>query len=245
MYISSSSNTIFKWLKSLRQKKYRQRELVALIEGERAIRQVIDLGIDLKYIILSEDCKNVNFDFDIIYLATPLFKKLSDTVNSQGMMAVVDLKKIKKINKSSKPIIVLDRLQDPGNLGTILRTAKSFGYSDIWLLKGSVDIYNPKVIRSSMSAVFALNIEQDLNVKDFIRRCQIENKAIVATSLTDAKPLAERSSFDDFVLVFGNEANGISDEILTIAKEKLYIPLNDVESLNVAISAGIFLYEFA
>ncbi len=245
MYISSSNNDFFKMLKSFKQKKYRQRTQQILVEGERTIRQLMDLGIAIDYIILNESCEFDDFIGKKVYLAETLFKKLSDTVNSQGIMALISLQSIKPVARTDKPLIVLDRLQDAGNVGTILRTAKALGYSDVIMLKGTVDLYNPKVLRASMGAAFALNIRQEVEVTEFISDCQKQNKSIVATSLTDAKDLSERRIYSDCALVFGNEANGICAEILAAASEKLYIPLTEFESLNVAISAGIFLYEFA
>ncbi len=245
MFISSASNSLYKYLKSLRQKKYRKLEQAVIIEGQRAIEQALDLGAELKYIVLREDMMNSPFDGEVIYLAQALFKKLSDTVNSQGVLAVVDLSKRATVSKDDNIIIVLDRVQDPGNLGTILRTAKAFAYSEIVLLKGTVDVYNPKVLRSALAATLSLNIRQDVSRDNFLAEAKAEGRQIVATALKNAQPLNSYQKRDKIALVFGNEANGIDEEILLQAEQKLYIPLEDFESLNVAISAGIFLYHLA
>ncbi|MFQ9289014.1 MAG: TrmH family RNA methyltransferase [Intestinibacter bartlettii] len=169
-----------------------------------------------------------------------------DTENTQGILAVLRYKErdlVNNINQDDKFVLILDRIQDPGNMGTIIRTADSAGVDAIILLKGCVDIYNPKVIRSTMGSIFDMNIIQTTQDEavDFLKA---NNFDIVSSYLHTESYYNETTYDGKIALVIGNEANGINDELISKSDKLVKIPIyGNAESLNAAISAAILMYE--
>ncbi len=247
MLITSSQNAKFRWLKSLKLKKYRQREAAVIVEGRRAIEQVIALGYDIKYLVLNETVEwQLSADYQTIYLTEGLFNQLSDTVHSQGVLAVVSLAiQVQPIDYSA-PIVVLNAVQDPGNMGTILRTCEAFGFKQIIATKGCVDVYSAKVLRASLAAVFGLTIVQNQPSAELIACLKDNTVPILATALQAAVPLKQVHCTRNYALVFGNEGSGVEDIWLDNATQCITINTSGaMQSLNVAASAAIVLYEFA
>ena len=178
----------------------------------------------------------------IYELKNELFTQLVSTENTQGIIAVVN------INNSIKDIkgdfyLLCDKVQDPGNLGTIIRTAHAAGVNAIILTKGTVDIYNDKTIRSTMGSIFYVPIIYD-NDLSFLKNLKDEGFSLVATSLEESKNFFEEDLSGKVILSVGNEGNGISEEIFELADKKVKIPMpGGAESLNVGVATSIILFE--
>ena len=152
--------------------------------------------------------------------------------------------KISNINLNEDIILALDDIQDPGNLGTILRTADSVGLKQILVSKGTADAYNPKVVRSTMGAIFRVNVIECENLKVTLKVLQNKDYKVMTTSLKAKKSIYE-VDYKKKVIVIGNEANGVSKEIINLADEKVIIPmLGKTESLNASVATGVILYEY-
>ena len=160
-------------------------------------------------------------------------------------MAIIE-KNIEKetIDFSQDIIVMLDDVQDPGNLGTILRTVDSIGLNQIIVSKGTADAFNPKVVRSTMGAIFRLKIIESENLAQTIREIRKHHYKLVVTSLQTENSIYD-IDFNKKIIVIGNEANGVSKEIQEMADEKVKIPmLGKTESLNASVAAGIVMYEY-
>ena len=240
--ISGKSNEKFKNLKKLNKKKYRNKEGLFLIETEKLVKEAIKSNIKVKYLILNEEYNLDNlkdFDLEYIILKNSLFNELSNLINPDGIMALCEKKEDKEI--TSKDIVILDRIQDPGNVGTIIRSSEAFGFDDVLLLN-SADIYNYKTLRASMGSIFRLNcIEVDL---DYIKKLKNKGYKIFALDM-DGKSLKEyREEITNGknALVVGNEGNGIDKKILEMSDYVLSLEMKgEVESLNAAISVSILM----
>lgn len=246
-FINSLDNSTVKKVKKLKQRKYREEEKKFLAEG----RKFLDFTYTPDLIILKEnfeDFENITtklerFDCRKIVVNDRIFKELTSQENSQGVILVYPYceTNIEKINNN---IIVLDKIQDPGNLGTIIRVADAAGFKDIILTKGSVDCYNEKCVRSSMGSIFNMNIVymEELQLIQFLKEKKykflvtaLENNSIEYTDIT----LSEKNA-----IIFGSEGNGVSDNFLKVADETVIIPIyGSAESLNVAMASGIILYK--
>lgn len=246
-FINSLDNSTIKKIKKLKQRKYREEEKKFLAEG----RKFLDFTYTPDLIILKEnfeDFENITtklerFDCRKIVVNDRIFKELTSQENSQGVILVYPYceTNIEKINNN---IIVLDKVQDPGNLGTIIRVADAAGFKDIILSKGSVDCYNEKCVRSSMGSIFNMNIVymEELQLIHFLKEKKykflvtaLENNSIEYTDIT----LNEKNA-----IIFGSEGNGVSDNFLKVADETVIIPIyGSAESLNVAMASGIILYK--
>lgn len=259
MIITSTNNETIKNIKKLNDKKYRDKENMYIIEGIKIIEEAYKADQEFVYIIICNEILNkitiekkyINsliekYEEKIIFVTEKVFKTISDTVTPQGIIAV--LKKNTHFNfKLENNILFLDRVQDSGNLGTIIRTAKAFNFNTIILNEGCADPYNSKVLRSTMGNIFKLNIiTVNNNGIDIINNLKNDGYGVYATALNNSTNI-DKVKFDEKkIIVMGNEANGVSDEILDISENKILIPMsNDTESLNVAIATGIVLYEIS
>ena len=214
--------------------------------------------------------KNLMYEiskYDCVYVTKQVFNSITQVVAPQGIFAIVSktfwdepvfgdgLKKHQqdKIGETSQTlkvdygqdiIVALDDIQDPGNLGTILRTIDSCGLKQILVSKGTVDAYNPKVVRSTMGAIFRINIVECDDLIKAIKEARKHHFKLLVTSL-DSKSTIYDVDYKKKIIVIGNEANGVSKEIQDIADEKVKIPmLGKTESLNASVAAGIVLYEY-
>ena len=246
-FINSLDNSTIKKVKKLKQRKYREEEKKFLAEG----RKFLDFTYTPDLIILKEnfeDFENITtklerFDCRKIVVNDKIFKDLTSQENSQGVILVYPYCET-NIGKINNNIIVLDKIQDPGNLGTIIRAADAAGFKDIILSKGSVDCYNEKCVRSSMGSIFNMNIVymEELQLIQFLKEKKykflvtaLENNSIEYTDIT----LNEKNA-----IIFGSEGNGVSDNFLKAADETVIIPIyGSAESLNVAMASGIILYK--
>lgn len=254
MVISSKDNETIKKLKKLKDKKYRDQENCYIIEGIKLIKEAINENAKIKLIIVCDDCKqenNIDADakyeiakYDCIYVTEKIFLSLTNVVNPQGILAVIEKEKSNNvINYDEGLFLVLDDIQDPGNMGTILRTADSLNLKQIIVSKGSSDIYNPKVVRSTMGAIFRVNIIESDNLVKTLKDMKKHKIKIVTTSLQTDKKIYD-VDYEKSAIVIGNEANGVSNEVLELADEKVKIPMpGKTESLNASVATAIILYE--
>lgn len=236
--------------------KFRNTKSLFYIEGFKIL---IDTPFNLIHeLYLSEDVydtfiKNYPkyYNKNIYLLNENIFDKVKDTVNSQGYIATVKYNVINSIEDLSfnkfKRCILLDNINDPGNLGTIIRLAEASGIDLIVLANNCCNIYNPKVIRASMSSIFRTNILVTNNIPKLIKCFKDNNFEILATSLSNNTiNYNEINYVNKYVVVFGNESNGVNKDIIMSADKLIKIPMcGKIESLNVAISASIICYEIA
>lgn len=253
MVISSKDNETIKKLKKLKDKKYRDQENCYLIEGIKLIKEAIQENAKIKLIVVCDDCQQENnieeikyeiAKYECIYVTEKIFLSLTNVINPQGMLAVIEKEATNnEINYDDDLFLVLDNIQDPGNMGTILRTADSLNLKQIIISKESADIYNPKVVRSTMGAIFRTKIIESDNLVKTLKEMKKHKIKIITTSLKTNKKIYD-IEYNKSAIVVGNEANGISPEILEIADEKVKIPMpGNTESLNASVATAVILYE--
>lgn len=244
MIITSKDNEIIKNIKKLHDKKYRIDSYI--VEGIKMVKEAISENQLIELIAIREDFE-INFDtinIKIITVSSKVFDDISDVKTPQGILAVIKKKPNKQIETNTDYILALDSLQDPGNMGTIIRTADSANINQIIINKTTVDPYSPKVIRSTMGAIYRMNIIEVENLESTLK--ELQSKSFFKVITTDLK--AEKSIYDinynRTIVVIGNEANGVSQGVLEIADERVIIPmLGKTESLNASIAASIMIYE--
>ena len=185
---------------------------------------------------------------DYTVVADNVFKKLSDTVTPQGVLAVVRMSNftleevLNDRDKENSCIVVLDKIQDPGNLGTIIRTGEGAGITAVVMSRDTVDLYNPKVIRSTMGSIFRVPCVIVDDLKEVVSEMKASGVTTYAAHL-EGKNISSVELADDRAFLIGNEANGLSDEIAALADEKIKIPMEgEVESLNAAVATAILIY---
>lgn len=250
IWIESKENTFFKLAKKLKDRKGRNKEQKYIIEGFRLVQEAFKAGCKIDSIVVNNDGEKKlkqyleqYLDGVRVYLMEDgLFSQLTSTENPQGIIAVLEIED-KRDNLNGDFYLLCDKVQDPGNLGTIIRTAHAAGVTGIILTKGTVDIYNDKVIRSTMGSIFYVPIIHD-NDLSFLKGLKNDGFNLVATSLQESKDFFREDLSGKIILSVGNEGNGISDEIFDMADIKVKIPMpGGAESLNVAIATSIILFE--
>ena len=245
MTIESAQNKIFKEALSLKNKKDRGESGFFLVEGKKQIAEISG-SWNIKQIFVSKDYAEKPEGKNVFILPQKLFDKLSSTETPQGIIAVVEKKKynISEILKQDGFFIILETIQDPGNLGTIIRCAHAFGAKGVFVSKSSADIYSDKTVRSSMGSLFNVPVIDDIDCLKLISLMKKANIKTLAASLkgkeiSDGKILKGKTA-----LIIGNEANGIKAETEKAADELIKIPMKQsAESLNAAIAAAILMYE--
>lgn len=253
--ITSKDNEIIKNIRKLKEKKYRDLSNSYIIEGIKLIKEAIAEKKQIKQIVVCEEnINNGGIDqkllyeiakYECIYVTKKIFSLISDVQNPQGIMAVIEKRNSEdNIDYKEDVIVVLDGIQDPGNLGTILRTIDSVGLKQVIVSKETADAYNPKVVRSTMGAIFRVNIIESDNLIETLKNLRKHKYKVMATSLETNNNIYD-VDYNKKVIVIGNEANGVSQEILDFADEKIKIPmLGRTESLNASVATSIILYEY-
>ena len=238
MLITSINNQTIKELDKLKQKKYRDLEQKFLIEGEHLVEEAEKSGV-LEKIILLENSEYPS-KLEKIYVSKSVMKKLSSLDTPPNIIGVCKMLSKKKLGKK---VLLLDDIQDPGNLGTIIRSSVAFNVDSIVMSLNTVDLYNPKVIRSTQGMIFKINLIKD-DLGQVIEKLKSKNIPIYTTNVNGGENIKNINSTDSYGLIMGNEGNGVKDEISALADRKIYIPMNSkVESLNVSVAASILLYE--
>ena len=240
MLIGSTDNKKIKDIKKLHQKKYRDETRTFLVEGEHLVKEAYESGNLLEVICLYGE--EFNYNVPIINVTSNVMKAISqlDTpYNIVGICKYMDEKEL------GKKILMLDDIQDPGNLGTIIRSSLAFNIDTIILSQKCVDLYNSKVLRGCQGMNFHINIIRD-DLKKYITKLKEDNYVIYTTDVNDGKDLKSIEIKDKYVIIMGNEGNGVSKEISSLADEKIYIKMNSsCESLNVAVATSIILYQLS
>lgn len=240
-----------KYYSSLLQKKYRSKEKKFLAEGKRLVEEGLRSGSECEIIFITKEFKNrfpefvrpLNIHSEVI--TNSEFNKISDTKNPQGVAAVFKMTKHPRFDLSSSLIIGLEDISDPGNIGTILRSCDWFGVKDIIVDDKCADVYNPKTIRSSMGAVFHLNIFVTRNIYEELRLLKKENAFAIITADMNGENLYKFDFPRNSAVIFCNETNGPSEKLLELSNHKVTIPkFGKVESLNVANAASIILSNY-
>lgn len=243
--ITSKDNPVYKNALRLLRKKYRDQEEKYLIEGIKPLTDALNAGIEVESIFVRGDLDNgiiPDGQYNVNALSGDLFDRLSETETSQGVIAVARKNRFKA---GSGGIIILDRLQDPGNIGTIIRTAEAAGFSTIIAVKGTADIYSPKVVRAAAGSLFRMNLVDGMETDKAVGFCREKGLRIIVTSLDGADDCFE-TDLKHPAIVIGNEGSGVSREFVEAADKKVKIPMKgEIESLNAAVAAGLIMYESA
>ena len=244
--IESNQNKIIKEFNSLKAKKERDKTGLFILEGKRLVDEIPN-SWEIKYLLKAESySEDINFE-NVYTVKDSLFEKISETVNPQGILAVCHIKEfdVTNVDYSNSPFfVVLENVTDPGNMGTLIRTADAAGADGIFLSKGCVDIYNPKVIRATMGSIFHLPIYRNLNLMDLMEDFKNNNVKTLAAHLKGTSTPYKVDMTTACAVIIGNEANGLSDEISEIASDLVKIPMpGKAESMNAGIAGGILIYE--
>lgn len=253
--ITSKDNELIKHIRKLKDKKYRDESNEYLVEGVKLVEEAVKENAKIKQIIVCEDTTRTYeipthimleiARYECISVSNKIFNIITQVTNPQGIMAIIEKNaQDAQIDYSQDIIVVLDDVQDPGNLGTILRTVDSIGLNQIIVSKGTADAFNSKVVRSTMGAIFRIKIIEVENLAQAIKEMRKHHFKLMVTSLQTKNSIYD-IDFNKKIIVIGNEANGVSKEIQDMADEKAKIPmLGRTESLNASVAAGVVMYEY-
>lgn len=264
--IGSSDNSRIRLVRKLSTRKGRSAEGRFVIEGLNLCREAVLRSLDIDFIMVPDDWKDSGGRDDISGLKAfieecigsdeltvctvpaKLFAGLTDAGNGIGVIAVLRqpeniLGKVSELAPGSN-ILVLDRIQDPGNIGTMIRTAVAAGYSMILAVRGTADIYSPKVLRATAGMIFDIPFAYVRDAEELGSILSATGKRVAVTDPAGGRPYYEADLSRDIALVIGNEGNGISDEVMALADIRVTLPMKgSIESLNAAVSAAILMYE--
>ncbi len=253
--LSSKQNERIKSIKRLYKRKVRDQEQLMLAEGIRLVEELVKTHLLTQVFYakrLTQNSRGMQLltllegkNIPLFFCSDPVFNEVSDTDTAQGIVAVAKRPQpTADWNRSQCDLIlIVDQVQDPGNLGTIIRTAAGAGVTGLWITKGTVDSFSPKVVRASMGAMFQIPY-MIATGSDCIRICRTLGYKLVVTDVQRGRIHYQCDLRGSIVLVVGNEGHGVSNLFLQEADERLLIPLtNSVESLNVSVATGILLYE--
>lgn len=249
--ITSNSNTKIKQVYQLQQQsKERKKTGLFVVEGSKFLQEVPKELIEEIYVTPEYYLAMKPTDWSHIkveQVSEQVLKHISTVVSPQGILAVVkqQKKELKQLHLGHQPIIVMiENIQDPGNLGTIIRTAEAVAASAVILSKGCVELHNPKVIRSTMGSIFRLPIIEDIELTEAIMWLKEKQIKIYAAHLGGAKNYFEVDYKQPSCFLIGNEGNGLTEEVAALASEHIKIPMPGLaESLNASIATGVLLYE--
>ena len=255
-FIQSKDNKTIKHIISLGQRKNRQKSGEYIVEGIRSIRDIAAMGT-VKTIVIRESKSQDKNVLDLLALDAvqsvptyivqdPVFDKVDNTVNGQGVVAIVAKPKhdIDSVSIEDGLYITLDGVQDPGNLGTIIRTAVAAGVKGIFLMKGTVDPFNDKTVRSTMSALHKIPLYEDVTLSMLHDIVAESNMTTYVTALEDSEPYYSVDYAKRTMLVLGNEGNGVTPEVMNLCTNRIMIPMyGDMESLNVSVAAALCMYK--
>lgn len=250
--IESTANPLIKDLKKLKDKKFRKTANAFLIEGERFVKEALKLKADIRTVLFTDEMEGktvalfqdlpISNTIAFIKITGAVLKELTDTVNPQGLVCEVHLPEQGDVLRPDGRYLFLDKLQDPGNLGTIIRSAHAFAYDGILLGKGCVDPYSDKVLRSTMGSIFQLVLLD--SSPEHLDSLQREGYRILLSEPAGEQPLKAVDFSPPFIAVIGNEANGVGEAVLNVPHTSFQIPMPGAsESLNAAVAASIIMYE--
>lgn len=250
--ITSKDNSIIKEIKKLKDRKVRSAKGEFIVEGFRFVEEALKSDYEVKTLIIEESVESKLSSYNIdkyldsintIYVTKSIMKLLASTETPQGVLAVVKNKDIELVDDDGF-YIFCDKVQDPGNLGTIIRTAHASGALGVILRKGTVDLYNDKTLRSTMGSIFNVPVVYDNDDLDTILSLKNNGFKIISSSLDTDYNFYDIDLTGKCIIVVGNEGNGISSEIFAISDEKFKIPMpGGAESLNVGIATSVIAFE--
>lgn len=241
MEITSINNPKVKTWVKLQEKKYRDQTQSFLVAGEHLIQEAQQAGCLEALIVLQGAVPKKLVSVPVYEVTKAILRKLTSLTSLADQIGVCRMPKWERIG--SDRLIILDGVQDPGNMGTIIRSAISFGYQQILLSDACADIYNEKVIRATQGALFHIPIQR-CSLTEVLPKLKAEGITLFATALRNSQPLQKIHPPKRFALVFGNEGNGMSSDVLSLCDSAVKIEMNTFESLNVAVAAGICMYYF-
>jgi len=244
--IDSIQNTSVKAWKKLHTKKGRDKAKQFIVEGFHLVEEAIKHDAPILHLLICEEIDMPsNFStgsFEITYISKEVSKELSETETTQGIYAIIEFSFVRVDFEKASKILLIDEVQDPGNVGTMIRTADAAGYDAVVLGTGTSDLYNSKTIRSTQGSLFHLPIVRG-DLGETIVNLKEKGMKVYGTSLQNAKPFNEVSVSSRFAIIVGNEGKGVNSKLLSETDENLYIPIyGKAESLNVGIAAGILMY---
>ena len=252
MVISSKDNELIKYLKKLKEKKYRDEYGQYIVEGKKMLDEAFSENASIKKVVISETYSKENnlsimekkiASSNMSIISDKLFKEVSNVVTNQGIIAIIEKNLDIPIDYNERFYLILDNIQDPGNMGTIIRTADSLNIKQLIVSNGCVEVYNPKVIRSTMGAIFRVNIIEVADLMQTITEMKEKGIKVYATDLNTDKTIYS-VDYENAAVIIGNEANGVEEQIKNIATDKIKIPMiGKTESLNAAVATSIILYE--
>lgn len=243
--ITSKANSVVKNAKKLHQKKYRKSAY--LIEGWHLFEEAVQAGVTIEKIFALESYRDQLAAFpQTVWVSEEILLDLADTQTPQGIVAVIQKEEVGLPDFRQGKYLFLEDVQDPGNVGTMIRTADAAGFTGVIVSDKSADIYSLKTLRSMQGSHFHLPIYR-MPVATFVEEAKKRNLPILATTLSrDSKDYRELSSLENFVLVMGNEGQGISSVMAESADQLVHIDMKGrAESLNVAVAAGILMFYFS
>ncbi|KGF10092.1 hypothetical protein HMPREF1635_00440 [Clostridiales bacterium S5-A14a] len=258
--ITSKDNAIFKLIKSLKVKKNRIREALFVVEGPKQVIEAGSSRYGIRYLVVRRDrldfFNNDGFfeeipstKVEIISMDESLFRQIADTENSQGILAVLSYEMLsgedlmRQISADSN-VLILDRLQDPGNIGTLVRTAEGAGFKGVVLLKGSGDVFSPKAIRAGGGATLRMPVTMLDDAYSLRELSDRFSKRLVVTDVSSGLAYYDVDLSENVFLVMGNEGRGVSKEVLDLADVRINIPTEGLlESLNVATAGAILMMD--
>ncbi|WP_325058518.1 TrmH family RNA methyltransferase [Lentibacillus cibarius] len=242
MVITSLQNEkVKKWMK-LHKRKGRNQTGLFLAEGFHIVEEAYKSGWEIAEIIIAEEtaCPDWGRHLPIVTVSKKIMQHITQTETPQGIVATVNIKPSTEVLGNT--VLLIDAVQDPGNLGTIIRTADAAGFSAVMLGEGTVDLYNDKVIRSTQGSLFHLPVVQT-NLQEKIPELQKRGYTVWAAALQDADSYESLRVSEKQALIVGNEGSGIRDEIIHLVDQSVSIPIyGKAESLNVSVAAGILMY---
>ena len=235
--ITSLHNRKVAFLRSLSEKKGRDSARAFLVEGTKMVSEALNSDFPIDMIILREDYDPafpVPGHIPCCRLADHVFQSVCSAKTPQGIAAVV----------RTYAKIALDGLQDPGNVGTVIRTADAAGFNGVLLSRDCADVFSPKVLRASMGSIFHIGLELTESLPDLLAEYREEGYSVISSQL-DGEPFYSRGDLaEPYILIVGNEGNGISDAVKASATHRYRLPMRgEAESLNVAVAAGIMMYD--
>lgn len=247
MIIESMSNPLVKNLKKLKEKKYRKETGRYIVEGINLCLEFLHHQPEYVEMVIAtpEKAELVPENFSVTKVDEKVMEAISETKSPQGLMAVGKIPNESFDFSEMSLIVYLDNVSDPGNVGTIIRSADAFGADAVLMAPECADLYNPKTVRSTMGSMFHIPVVYEKEYLNTIKECADNGFTIVTGSLDGAvEPYKIDFSNGKYIICLGNEAHGVSDELVDLGGQKVKIPMSGkAESLNVAVAGAILLYE--
>lgn len=236
--IDSVDNKKIKNLRKLKDKKYRDKKKLYLVEGEHLVLEAYKNNV-LKEVLLYDF--DIDLDVKKTNVSLQVMKSLSDLTTPNKIIGVCEIKENTSIDYNR--VLILDNVQDPSNLGAIIRSMVAFNFDTLIISNDSVDIYNSKVLRAAQGMIYSVNVYRK-DIASEIRKLKNNNYKIYGTNVRNGISIKNVKKTDKYAIIMGNEGNGISDEIEKLCDKNIYIDINNnCESLNVSVAASIILYE--